>query len=600
MNGGLGIAEVRTQLEGLLTDLITIGEARGSTDLAVGASRLAAKLDEQRFLVAVVGEFKRGKSSFINALLGAEVLPVGAIPVTSVVTVATYGPVPTVEVGFGNGTTEVTDLESLASFVTERENPGNVRGVTQVTVEHPAAPLAEGVRLVDTPGVGSIHQHNTQTTRQFLAEVDAAVFVTSADQPVSHAERLFLEEVSDHAAGMFFVLNKVDILQPDDVDEVVDFTSRALSEATGRPVVVYPVSALGALRAKQHGDTTTTGSSHMARFERDFGAFLMDEKADVLTRSVAGRAERLIAEETNTVRVERETMRLTVEEATLLISRLKEVAEHATASRRDLETLLEMETRQIMKTIEADLEALRTVETARLLAEAHSLLDAHPNPRSAAADLDEAIKESLRRSIDAWRQAEDLKVAELFGAATTRFCDETATLVQTTTRLCSELFDVDLTAPPEGDRFDVESEFTFAFFDPSDEIQMAIEAIRRRTPRAIARMMLAQKLAEDIPILVDKHCGRLRWDYSQGLDRVRTRLTGELAGRLDRTLDSLRRGVERARSRRLVSESEATTARAELDEALRSLGAAADRLVELTGVTPRRNLTDRTSDTSEN
>src|SRR3989304_5926140 len=103
MSTALGITETKVELDGRLPELVSIGEDRGSADLSRRAAELATRLQEQRFVVAVVGEFKRGKSTFINALLGAEVLPVGAIPVTSAVTVATYGPVPKVEVTFGNG-----------------------------------------------------------------------------------------------------------------------------------------------------------------------------------------------------------------------------------------------------------------------------------------------------------------------------------------------------------------------------------------------------------------------------------------------------------------------------------------------------------------
>jgi small GTP-binding protein len=586
MNTGPGIAKTRNKLHDLLTELLSIAEDSGAVELARRAGDLLNKLKGQQFVVAVVGEFKRGKSTFINALLGAQVLPVGAIPVTAAVTVATYGPVPRMEVIFADGATEVADLDVLARYVTERENPGNRRNVARVVVEHPAALLADGVQLVDTPGVGSIHQHNTDTTRQFLSKVDAAVFVTSADQPISHSERAFLEEVSDHAAGMFFVLNKTDVLQAGDVNEVVDFTTQALSEAIGHRVVVYPISALAAFRARLEGHIDGADRSGMARFEEAFAKFLTDEKANVLARSVARNAVRLVAGATNAVRVEAETMRLPVDAAANLLTQLEDVAARASASRRDLEALLEMEARQLMGTIEADLVALRHVETERLLAEAHRVLDEHPDPRSAGDDLDRAIADSLRQSIGAWRQREDEKVAVMFRAATTRFSDEMADLLERTTRLCSQLFDVDLSSPPQTDIADISSEFTFTFFDPPDEIQMTIEAIRRRTPASIARRMLGRKIDEDIPILVDKHCGRLRWDYSQRLDKIRVRLTGELAAQLEATLDGLRRGVERARERRAVSESDLTAASTELNDTLRRLEKAASGLHTVTGDDP--------------
>jgi small GTP-binding protein len=575
---GLGVAHVRGELDGVLGELTSLGAARESPGLARGVAALATKLEEQRFVVAVVGEFKRGKSTFVNALLGAEVLPVGAVPVTAVVTTATYGPDPRAEVTFEDGTCQVVGLDELAGFVTERENPGNRLNVAQVVVEHPAAPLAAGVRLVDTPGVGSIHHHNTETTKRFLAEVDAAVFVTAADQPVSHAERLFLEEVRDHAARMFFVLNKIDILQPADAAEVLAFTTKALGDAVGQEVLVYPISALAALHAKQQVDDAALAASGLARFEDDFGAFLVTEKAAVLTQSVASAAGRFVSDEINAVRVEQETLRRPLDDLAKLVAGLEEVADRAAESRRDLEALLEMETRQLVATVEGDLATLRPLETERLLVEAHRLLEAHPNPRAAATELDNAVKESLRRSINTWRETESYRIGDLFGAATKRFAEKTDALVERTTRLCSELLEVELSAPPLGEPFAAESGFTFAFFDPPDSLEMTIAAIRRNAPNRLARKMLRSKLEEDIPLLVDKHCGRLRWDFYQRLERGRIDLTEELAARLDDTLDSLHRGVERAHSRRSQPEADLAGVTAELDKALERLEALADAL----------------------
>jgi predicted GTPase len=92
--------------------------------------------------------------------------------------------------------------------VTEEGNPGNWRGVARVVARLHTPLLDEGVRLVDTPGVGSVHEHNTLATDAYLPSLDAAVLVVSADPPISKAERAFLEHVVEHAVRLFVVLNK--------------------------------------------------------------------------------------------------------------------------------------------------------------------------------------------------------------------------------------------------------------------------------------------------------------------------------------------------------------------------------------------------------
>ncbi len=85
--------------------------------------------------------------------------------------------------------------------MTEEGNPGNWRGVARVVARLHTPLLDEGVRLVDTPGVGSVHEHNTLATDAYLPSLDAAVLVVSADPPISKAERAFLERVTCGPGG---------------------------------------------------------------------------------------------------------------------------------------------------------------------------------------------------------------------------------------------------------------------------------------------------------------------------------------------------------------------------------------------------------------
>jgi hypothetical protein len=103
--------------------------------------------------------------------------------------------------------------------------------VTRVTARLHAPLLDEGVRLVDTPGVGSVLDHNTHTTDAYLPSLDAAVLVTAADPPISKAERAFLERVAEHAVRLFVVLNKADYLTPEHLDKTVEFTGRVVRQA---------------------------------------------------------------------------------------------------------------------------------------------------------------------------------------------------------------------------------------------------------------------------------------------------------------------------------------------------------------------------------
>jgi hypothetical protein len=181
-------------LERALAALAEAARRVGVADVADLAAETADRLGALRLEVAVVGEFKRGKSSLINALAGQDVLPVGVLPLSSVPTVLEQGEEGLV-VEVADGRQEHHQLDQLAGFVTEEANPGNRLGAGRVIARLHTPLLDAGVRLVSTPGVGSVHEHNTAATDAYLPNVDAAVLVTSADPPISAAERAFLERV---------------------------------------------------------------------------------------------------------------------------------------------------------------------------------------------------------------------------------------------------------------------------------------------------------------------------------------------------------------------------------------------------------------------
>jgi len=179
----------------------------------------------------VAGEFKRGKSTLINALIGAELLPSGVVPLTSVVTELRGGAPATMTVRLESGEVFDAPLAMLASYVTETANPRNEKGVREVVLTIPA--IDPGMHLVDTPGVGSVYEHNSDVTMGYLPSADAVVFVISSDQPLGRQELAFLQTIRVHAGKVFVALNKVDHLSPPELAQSREFLERELAAALG-------------------------------------------------------------------------------------------------------------------------------------------------------------------------------------------------------------------------------------------------------------------------------------------------------------------------------------------------------------------------------
>ena len=174
------------------------------------------KLSENRFSLVVIGQFKRGKTTFINAILGRDLLPTAIIPLTSIITVLKYGETLSIRVFFNNNAVEEIELSELASYITEKYNPKNEKGVNYAEILYPSPYLQNGVQIVDTPGIASIHEHNTEITYQYLPNADAAVFLVSVDPPITQAEFDFLNDLKKDIPKIFFILNKIDIASDHD------------------------------------------------------------------------------------------------------------------------------------------------------------------------------------------------------------------------------------------------------------------------------------------------------------------------------------------------------------------------------------------------
>ena len=123
---------------------------------ACPCEELREKIQNNAFNLVVLGQFKRGKTSLINALLGAEMLPVAIVPLTSIATILKYGEALRIKVYLADGAVKEIRHESLHEYVTEKGNPKNEKNVQEVVITYPSPYLKDGVRLIDTPGVNAM------------------------------------------------------------------------------------------------------------------------------------------------------------------------------------------------------------------------------------------------------------------------------------------------------------------------------------------------------------------------------------------------------------------------------------------------------------
>jgi GTPase SAR1 family protein len=284
------------QLRIIRDALTALGRENGERQ----CGELVVKLAEDRFTLAVLGQFKRGKSSLMNAIIGRDLLPTGVLPLTSAITVLKYGPTERLVVSREDSIfPQELPVSALADYVTEKGNPENQKKVKTACVELPVPFLRRGIEFVDTPGVGSALTANTATTYAFLPECDAVLFVTSVDTPMTSLELEFLKEIREYVDKIFFVLNKTDLVTDNERGEVLGFVTETIRSQIGRDSVkVFAVSVRLGLAARMSGDPVLYEQSGIKSLEEALASFLSEEKSATFLAAVAHKALRILDDET--------------------------------------------------------------------------------------------------------------------------------------------------------------------------------------------------------------------------------------------------------------------------------------------------------------
>lgn len=182
----------------------------------------ADRIASQLYRVAVIGEFKRGKSSLVNALLGTDVLPTDILPMTAVITRVAYGESKKISVRYKDGHTEERTVEQLIDFATKYDEAKaqTAKSIQEIQVSYPSVFCKNHIEIVDTPGMND-DEAMTAVTLSVLGEIDAAVMVVSAAAPLSMTERsLVLTMIAEQGIRhIVFVITHIDVVSDEEEEK---------------------------------------------------------------------------------------------------------------------------------------------------------------------------------------------------------------------------------------------------------------------------------------------------------------------------------------------------------------------------------------------
>jgi GTP-binding protein EngB required for normal cell division len=238
-------------------------------------------ISQNEVSVAVVGRFKAGKSSFLNHFINRSVLPVGVVPVTTVITEIRFGPAERAEVCFQDGRVQEVPLKGISAYVSERENPENHKGVKLITIELPGLEPFRGLKFVDTPGLESALAHNTEEALRWLPNVGLALVAVSVDPPLSHQDIELLKKLYRFTPNVTVLLTKVDLLAAEERAEVVAFVTGQLAKTFEKAPQVAPYSVRPGFEGLKDSLERTVFYPVLESFSKE-RASILDRKAGTL------------------------------------------------------------------------------------------------------------------------------------------------------------------------------------------------------------------------------------------------------------------------------------------------------------------------------
>jgi GTP-binding protein EngB required for normal cell division len=219
---------------------------RGLVEFRSTMLMLLDRLEDTAFEIAIFGRVSSGKSSLLNHVIGADILPIGVTPITAVPTRVSYACEPKVEVWIEGAGPQDIDISRLSEFVDERLNHGNEKRVAKLTVGFPSDSLREGIVLVDTPGLGSLATSGAAETMAYLPRCDVGVVLVDAASTLTPDDLKILQALSNAAIPVMLALSKADLLSDADRQHVQRYVHDHLLAELAMNVAVYPVSVMPA------------------------------------------------------------------------------------------------------------------------------------------------------------------------------------------------------------------------------------------------------------------------------------------------------------------------------------------------------------------
>lgn len=255
----LDAMQEKKQIVHLLTKFMGKDYVKSNAKIFQQLQTLQKDIDNDFFTVVVLGEFKRGKSTFVNALLGTKLLPMDVLPETATINAIMYSEKPRLSVLYRDGRKVKGEVsyDYMKQF-SAGSGSSALKNISYIKIGYPCELLKNRIVLVDTPGVSDLNEQRSEITYRFVPKANAILFLLDANSPLKGTEKDFIEEklLPLGIENILFLLNKYDSVDDEEeenfLDDVKNRILRAFNiterDATLKNITLYPISAKQALQ----------------------------------------------------------------------------------------------------------------------------------------------------------------------------------------------------------------------------------------------------------------------------------------------------------------------------------------------------------------
>ncbi len=523
------LSEITDALDGFLTP-------RLKNDI----SELDEKVKGDKFYLVVLGLFKRGKSSFINSILESNVVPTGVIPLTAIITFIEYAENPSAKIYFEDNETKEVSVEEVADYVAEEKNPNNEKGVLKVVIYTPN-PLLKKIVLIDTPGVGSSLEHNTEATLRFVDKIDAALFILSTDIPVTKLEVEFLRELKTKVPRIIFILNKSDLLQNEKLKELISYNEKVLNEVCDREIIIDSVSSLKAEAALNSGDTEKFSESGITRVREDILGMVESEKQSILKETTRIRIRNIITEGESLLKFKLSSLEMPAVELEAKLKEFRHSADVMKEEKDEFDILIEGKVKRLQEFVSEEVDKLGQ----NLIRDINDKINRDEREiigKLRNQDLREfqnEFFEYIKGEFDRKKKNLEEKAIERFRELLVKYGERSNTFLSEMIKGLTGLMNIKFDSLAEVFDLNIYTGFYYNFSGESIPIGLSSKQIRNIMPSFIIKSVILKKITKNFEDKIHGNCSSIKYDLSYKIQESFLKFKYDLNNKLESIMESL-------------------------------------------------------------